>query len=308
VEVAGRRKNIESYPLETNVVTMRIFITGGVGLLGSKLARITLDQGHEVFTGYNHNLPDQGEPVKFDLTTDSSINNAVDLARPEVIFHTAALTDVDKCEMDRDLACRINAKGTKILAAAAKSAGSFLTYISTDYVFNGSRGMYREDDAPDPISHYGYTKLLGEKYADCVARTCVIYGSRPASGKVNFALWIIDNLQKGESIRIVTDQYISPTLNTNLAMMLLEAGEKKLEGIYHLAGAERISRYDYACRLADVFGLDKSLIAPSRMADIGWKAKRPMDSSMDVSKATQILKEKPWNIDKSFRVLKEETS
>lgn len=285
---------------------MRILVTGGGGLLGSKLAEIAMEGGHEVFSGYNHNLPKKGAPVKFDLTVDSSISKAVDLARPEVIFHTAALTDVDKCEAERDLACRINAKGTKLLADAAKGAGSFLVYVSTDYVFDGCRGLYKESDAPNPISHYGYTKLLGEKYADCVARTCVIYGSRPASGKVNFALWIIDKLQKGEGIRVVTDQYITPTLNTNLSRMLLEAGEGRLESIYHLAGSERISRYDYACRLADAFGLDKSLIAPSKMADIGWRAKRPMDSSMDISKAAQLLREKPWDIDKSFKILKEE--
>jgi dTDP-4-dehydrorhamnose reductase len=287
---------------------MRIFITGGSGLLGSKLSQIALEEGHEIFSGHNHNLPENGLPVKFDLNAESNISKAVNLVQPEVIFHTAALTDVDKCETERDLACQINIRGTKFLAEAAKNSGAFLIYISTDYVFDGSRGMYREDDHTNPISHYGYTKLLGEKYADCVARPCVIYGSKPASGKVNFALWIIDKLQKGERIKIVTDQYISPTLNTNLARMLLEAGEKRLEGIYHMAGAERISRFDYACRLADTFGLDKSMIDPSKMSEIGWKAKRPTDSSMDVSKAAHLLQEKPWDINKSFKALKKEIS
>jgi dTDP-4-dehydrorhamnose reductase len=287
---------------------MRIFITGGNGLLGSRLAQIALAEGHEVFAGYNQGVPENGEPVKFDLTLDSSVSKAVNLARPEVVFHTAALTDVDRCEAEQDLACQVNARGTKLLSAAAKKAGAFMVYISTDYVFDGIKGMYRENDATNPINHYGRTKLLGEKYADCVARTCVIYGSRPASGKVNFALWIMDRLKKREGIKIVTDQYISPTLNTNLARMLLEAGERRLKGIYHLAGAERISRYDYACRLADTLSLDKGLIAPSKMADIGWKALRPIDSSMDVSKAAQLLKEKPCNIDESFRILKEEIS
>lgn len=287
---------------------MRILVTGGGGLLGSKLSQIALEQGHEAFLGHNNSLPDEGVPVRFDLARDSSIDKAIDLTRPDVIFHTAALTDVDKCETERDLACLINVRGTKLLAKAAKNAGAFLVYVSTDYVFDGSRGMYSENDAANPISHYGYTKLLGEKYADCVARSCVIYGSRPASGKVNFALWIIDKLRRGEGIKIVTDQYISPTLNTNLARMLLEAGEKRRTGVYHLAGAERISRYDYACRLADAFGLDKSLIAPSKMAEIGWKAKRPMDSSMDVSKAAHMFREKPWHIDKSFKTLRQEIS
>ena len=215
---------------------------------------------------------------------------------------------MDRCEIEQDLACRINARGTRILAEAAKKAGAFLIYVSTDYVFDGSRGMYREDDATNPINHYGFTKLLGEKYADCVARTCVIYGSHPASGKINFASWILDRLQKGEEIKIVIDQYISPTLNTNLAKMLLEAAERRLDGLYHLAGASRISRYDFACRLAEIFKLDKGPISPSRMADIGWKAKRPIDSSMDVSKAAEALREKPWDIQESLTVLKKEIS
>jgi dTDP-4-dehydrorhamnose reductase len=285
---------------------MRIFITGGGGLLGSKLAEIALEKGHKVFSGYYHSLPEKGEPVKFDLAVDSNISKAVDLIQPEVIFHTAALTDVDKCEMERDLACRINVSGTKLLSESAKNARSFLIYISTDYVFDGIRGLYKENDAPNPINHYGYTKHLGEKYSDCIARTCVIYGSRPASGKVNFALWIIDKLQKGEGIKIVTDQYISPTLNANLAKMLLDVGERRLEGIYHLAGAERISRYDYACCLADKFGLDEGLIAPSKMADMAWKALRPMDSSLDASKAGKTLKVGPYDLERSLQVLSEE--
>lgn len=285
---------------------MRIFITGGWGLLGARLAGMAQEDGHDVFSGYNHSIPEKGVALKLDIAFDNSIHKAVEQAQPEIIFHTAALTDVDRCEAEQDLACRINARGTRVLAEAAKKAGAFLVYISTDYVFDGRRGMYKEEDAANPISHYGYTKLLGEKYAECVARTCVIYGSRPASGKINFALWILEKLQKGEQIRIVTDQYVSPTLNTNLAGMLLEAGEQRREGIYHLAGATRISRYDLACRLADVFGLERSLIIPAKMADLCWKARRPMDSSMDVSKATRLLNEKPWDIDKSLKTLKEE--
>jgi dTDP-4-dehydrorhamnose reductase len=285
---------------------MRIFITGGGGLLGAKLAAMAQEEGYDVFSGYNHSMPETGVPLKLDLAVDNSIHKAVDQARPEIIFHTAALTDVDRCEVERDLACRINARGTKVLAEAAKKAGAFLVYISTDYVFDGLKGMYKEEDAPNPISHYGYTKLLGEKYANCVARTCVIYGSRLASGKINFALWILEKLQKGEEIRIVTDQYVSPTLNTNLAGILLEAGEQRREGIYHLAGATRISRYDFACKIADVFELERSMITPAKMADLSWKARRPMDSSMDVSKAARSFRELPWDVDKSLKTLKEE--
>ena len=287
---------------------MRIFITGGGGLLGSKLAGMAQEQGHDVFSGYNRTMPENGVALKLDLAVDNSIQKAVDQAQPEIIFHTAALTDVDICEAERDLACRINARGTRALGEAAKKANAFLVYVSTDYIFDGLRGMYNEEEAPNPINYYGCTKLIGEKYADCIARTCVIYGSSAASGKINFALWILEKLQKGEEIRIVTDQFVSPTLNTNLAGMLLEAGEQKREGIYHLAGATRISRYDFACKIADVFGLERSLIIPAKMTDLSWKARRPMDSSMDVCKATRSFRELPWDVDKSLKTLKEEIS
>ncbi|MCJ7445750.1 MAG: SDR family oxidoreductase [Methanotrichaceae archaeon] len=285
---------------------MRIFVTGGSGLLGSKLAEIALEKGHQVFSGYNHNLSEKGLPIKFDLAIETSIRKSMNQSSPEIVFHTAALTDVDRCQVDQDLACQINVRGTKILAETTKEAGAFMVYISTDYVFDGKIGMYREEDPTSPVNHYGYTKLMGEQHADCEARTCVIYGSRPASGKVNFALWILERLRKEEKINIVADQYVSPTLNTNLAHMLLDVAERRLEGIWHLAGSTRISRYDFACQLADVFGLDKNLLVPSKMANMSWMAQRPRDSSMDVSKASRGLKEKPYDLNRSLKIVKEE--
>jgi dTDP-4-dehydrorhamnose reductase len=146
---------------------------------------------------------------------------------------------------------------------------------------------------------------LGEEFCrGCIARTCVIYGSRPASGKVNFALWLIESLKSGKQIRVVTDQFITPTLNTNLAQMVLEAADRRLSGVYNLAGATRISRYDYALELAREFDLDASLILPSRMGDMKWVAKRPIDSSMDTSKAARELMEKPYGLEKALGALK----
>ena len=285
---------------------MKIFITGGSGLLGSKIAEIALKKyGHEVYAGYCHNKPEFGEPVKFDLTKDADLE-VIYKIKPEVIIHTAALTNVDECETNKELAYKINAEGTKRVAEIAKNLGAFLVYVSTDYVFSGDKGMYKEEDEPDPVGNYGYTKLLGEKYCDCVARPCVIFGAKPASGKVNFALWLINNLRNREEVKIVTDQYITPTLNTNLAKMLLEIAERGLKGIFHLAGATRVSRYDFALQIANEFDLDKNSIAPSRMADMRWIATRPKDSSLDTSKASRYLKEKTYDLDKALEVLKEE--
>ena len=287
---------------------MRIFVTGGSGLLGSKMAEIALERSYEVYSGFNTHTPEFGKPVKFDLADPDSVANVLKNIKPDVVVHSAALTDVDKCEMDKELAYKINVEGTKVVAEMAGKLGFFLVYISTDYVFDGSKGMYKEEDKTNPINYYGYTKLLGEKYCldFCIARTCVIYGAKPASGKVNFVLWLIEKLESGKNVRIITDQYITPTLNTNLAKMVLECAERKMKGIFHLAGATRVSRFEFAKEIAKEFGLDENLIIPAKMDDINWIAKRPKDSSLDTSKAAKYLNEKPYELKKALKVLKKE--
>lgn len=274
--------------------------------MGSRLAEIALEEGHQVFSGCCHHSPEFGMAVRLDLLEGEEVERKIAEVAPEVVFHTAALTDVDRCEADRELAWRMNVMGTERVARAAAEVGAHLVYVSTDYVFDGLRGMYREDDPPDPVNHYGLTKLLGEDFCDCVARTCVVYGARPASGKVNFSLWLVERLAAGEEVRIVTDQFITPTLNTSLARMLLEAGRKRLSGVYHMAGATRVSRYDFAVEIARVFGLDESLIVPSRISDMRWRAKRPADSSLDTSKAARLLAVRPSPLRESLMALRKE--
>lgn len=277
--------------------------------MGSKVAEIAQARGDEVFSGYAHNLPEYGRAVKLDLLDEKSISKLVATIGPEVIIHSAALTDVDRCERERELAHKMNVEGARAVAMAAEKVGSFLIYISTDYVFDGLRGMYREDDRTNPVNYYGYSKLLGEQFCHgCIARTCVIYGSRPASGKVNFALWLLNNLKSGEEVRVVTDQFITPTLNTNLTIMLLETADRRLCGVYNLAGATRISRYDFALELAKEFDLDPGRILPSRMEDLKWAARRPKDSSLDASKANTELMEKPLSLREALKNLKDEIS
>ncbi|RLI99321.1 MAG: dTDP-4-dehydrorhamnose reductase, partial [Candidatus Aenigmatarchaeota archaeon] len=272
---------------------MEILITGGSGLLGEKLSEIAINKGYKVYAGYCHNIPKFGYPLKIDLTKEEDLKKIYQI-NPDIIIHTAALTNVDECEINKELAYKINFEGTKKINKIAKKINSFFIYISTDYVFPGEKGMYKEEDEPAPINYYGYTKFLGENYCDCVVRTCVVYGARQASGKVNFALWLINKLENQEKIKIITDQYITPTLNTNLAKMILEIAEKKLKGKFHLAGATRISRYDFALKIADKFKLNKNLIIPIKTDELNWIAKRPKDSSLDTSKASKILKEKPY--------------
>ncbi|HEX7482922.1 MAG TPA: SDR family oxidoreductase, partial [Candidatus Bathyarchaeia archaeon] len=233
--------------------------------------------------------------------------------KPDVVVHAATLTDVDKCETNKELAWKINVEGTKNIVEAAHDGGSFLIYISTDYVFSGEKGFYKETDKPDPINYYGVTKLKAEEIVRTqaeyfIARPSVIYGSTPAAGKVNFALWLIETLRKGERVKIVTDQWNTPTLNTNLAEMTLEVVERRLTGIYHLCGATRVSRIEFAEKIADSFGLDKGLIDSVSSSQFTWPAKRPMDSSLDTSKAQSTLKNKPLEIAEALKQLKFELS
>jgi dTDP-4-dehydrorhamnose reductase len=200
----------------------------------------------------------------------------------------------------------MNVLSTKVLAEEAEKVGAFTIYTSTDYVFDGSRGMYKEDDLTGPVNYYGYSKLLGEAYCDAIVRTCVIYGSRPANSKANYALWILKGLAEGKEVKVVIDQYITPTLNTNLARMVLELAERRLNGVYHLAGATRISRYDFAVKIARTFGLDDTKIIRSRMSEMMWTEKRPVDSSLDISKASRCLNAKPWSIEEALRTLRVE--
>jgi len=290
---------------------MKILITGASGLLGSKLVQVALSKGYEVFSCYKSNLPKGGTPVKLDISNRDGVKKVLENVSPDVIIHSAAITNVDLCESDHDIAYRVNVLGTKNLIDYAKRKCLFV-YISTDYVFDGEKGLYKENDKPNPINYYGYTKLEGEKLVAnsgldyLIVRPSVIYGSRPASGKINFALWLIEKLSKNDEVKLLTDQYVSPTLNTNLANMVLEAVERQLTGIFHMSGCERISRYNFGIKLAEVFSFDPELIREANMSQMTWIARRPRDSSLDVSKASKVLKNKPLKVYEALKILRRE--
>jgi len=295
---------------------LKLLITGASGLYGSKLAKLALDRGIEVYSSDIQGLSIYGNFVKLDIVGKAQVDEAFQNIKPDVVVHAATLTDVDKCEMDKELAWRVNVEGTKNIVEASKSAGAFLVYISTDYVFSGEKGCYVESDSPEPINYYGITKLEAEtvvmqNMAESdffIGRPSVIYGSTPAAGKVNFALWLIEALRKGDRVKIITDQWNTPTLNTNLAEMTLEVIERRLNGVYHTCGATRVSRFEFATKIADTFGLDKSLIDKVTSAQFTLPAKRPMDSSLDTTLAQRTLNCKPLTLDKALERLKEELS
>ncbi len=291
---------------------MKLLVTGASGLYGSKLAQIATEKQHQIYSLHSQHSVTFGIPIQADITNKSQIESVFRETTPEVVIHAASLTDVDKCETNRELAWKINVDGTGNIAQAAKQINSFVLYISTDYVFDGEKGNYVETDLPSPINYYGYTKLKAEEQIKktlseyCIARTSVIYGSTPAAGKINFALWLLNKLKNKEPTKVFTDQWNSPTLNTNLARMTMEIIERKVSGLFHISGATRISRYDYANFLAKTFNLDNNLIIPVSSKDLSFPAKRPKDSSLKTIKAQQTLKNKPLPIEKALEQFKAE--
>ena len=298
--------------METKGYHLKLLITGGSGLLGSRLGELAIRKNYKVFSIYSQHKPLQGIPLQIDISDEAAVEKIFEKVKPEAVVHAAALTDVDKCELEKKRAWEVNVEGTKSIVKSSKKREAFLVYISTDYIFNGEKGMYKEEDEPDPINYYGLTKLKGEEYVKilpnhfCIARTSVLYGSIPATGKVNFALWLLEKLKNKERIKIAVDQWNSPTLNTNLASMILEIIERKITGVYHLAGATRINRYDFSKLIAQTFSLDTDLIIPSLSREFQWIAKRPKDSSLNIKKAKQTLKNKPLKIEQALEKMKKE--
>lgn len=289
---------------------MKFLVTGSAGLVGRQVIKDLLQSYTQVYSCYNNSKPEDGIATQLDLTSPAGIIKVVESTKPDVIIHLAAMTNVDLCETQKDLATKINAKATAVIAEQAKKLGAFLVYVSTDYVFNGEKGMKKESDNTEPIDHYGKSKLEGEKAVEeiatkwCIARTSTPYGIHPK--KKSFPIFIAENLKAGIPLDIITDQYTSPTHVPNLSRMLIEISSRKIQGILHVSGATRVSRYDMAEMVAGKLNLDKKLLRTTSMGNMNWTAKRPKDSSLDVSKAASLLKEKPMTIQQGLDLFVEQ--
>src|SRR3990170_1756845 len=215
----------------------KLLVTGANGLLGSKIVNAPSD-----FTVIptHRTKPLHPNSLKLDLTEPKQVEELIGSLQPDVVIHTASETNVDKCETDKEHAWRVNVDGTRNLAEACAKVNTKLVYISTDYVFDGEKGWYSEEDCPNPISHYGITKLEGEKQVikhcrnHSILRTSVLYGWHP--WKQNFATWVINKLRQNQGITVVEDHVNTPTLADNLAEMALEIAEKNVQGLYHASG------------------------------------------------------------------------
>jgi dTDP-4-dehydrorhamnose reductase len=292
---------------------VRILITGANGLLGSRVAARLALQGHEIFaTGRGARRCDGDFLYEgCELTRPEALDAHFAQARPELVLHCAAMTEVDACEAAPEAAYAINVSATAQLAALARRASAHLVYVSTDYVFDGASGPYDEDAVPNPRGVYAITKHMGEQAVRAlagswaIARTASVYGW-PTAGRMNFGAWMVAALRAGQPVPVFEDQRISPTHALNVAELLAELGTRRLPGLWHLAGAEVVSRVELGERVCRVFGFGRSLLQPVKMADVSLPVRRPARAGLRVEKARRMLTAQPLDLDASLRIFRDE--
>ena len=286
----------------------KVLIIGGSGLLGSALVGLF---PNAVFT-FNRTEMNVPSSFKLDISEQGALELLLEKVKPETVIVTAAMTDVDRCELGPKMAYRINALPFYTIVKYLSKVRGKIIQVSTDYVFSGEAGRYREDDKREPMNVYGKSKMkaediiIGSGIDHTIIRTSGIFGARESSGKVNFFLWVYKSLLNGKEISIVKDQYYSPTMNTNLAEAIAEIYDKGIDGVLHFSSIDRISRYDFALLIADAFSLNHNLIKPTLMRNMKWVAKRPRDSSLSVEKSVALLEKKPLKVEEEILLSKEE--
>ncbi len=278
----------------------KLLVVGGTGLLGMKLVE-KASKDYEVQATYlSHKLSMPCEMFPLDIQNSKSVMSLVKRIKPDVVINTAALHRVDYCEDNRKECWNVNVKGTENIANSCKAAGSRLVFVSTDYLFDGKKEEYTEQDKPNPLNYYGYCKLKAEEILESmgidhvIARTAVIYGWNPT--KLNFVTWAIGELESGNEIKVVNDQHSNPTLADDLAEMMLALVKKGKTGVFNTTGSECLNRYDFAKKIAKAFGLDLKLIKPIKTKDLYQKAARPERCKMSVEKITTCIGRKPLDV------------
>jgi len=277
-----------------------ILVTGSNGLLGQKITSVILQQKQfkliATSKGLNRFQIAEGyDYAEMDILDPAQVREVIVKYKPDAIIHTAALTNVDKCEAERELAYRLNVEAVHTLVAICEEFNIQLVHLSTDFIFDGAAGPYDELDAPNPLSYYGLTKLEAEeviKNSPCkwaILRTIIVYGIIGDRNRSNIVLWAKDALEKGTSINVVNDQWRMPTLVDDLADCCLLAVEKDAYGVFNASGKEMMSILELVYRVADHWKLDRSLIKPVSSDSIPYAAKRPVRTGFILDKTIKEL-------------------
>lgn len=286
---------------------MKIVIIGTSGLLGEGFYHLKPSTDHELFFTHFQKKPMKSSQF-LDMRDKIQVNHLLSQIKPDVVINTAAITNPETCEKFPVEANITNVSGTKNLATFCNDNGTHFIQVSTEYVFDGKNGPYSEKDIPLPESIYGETKLKSENITNdinssfCIARTAMLFGW--SINKQNLASYLIKELRDGKKVQVIHDQIVSPSYNDNIAEMLIEVAEKKLSGIFNIAGSSILSRFEFAENLCNIFNFDKNLLEKISISEFGWKANRPLKAGLSIEKISKVLIKKPMDIKTSLLRMK----
>lgn len=289
---------------------MKILVTGANGFLGYHLAKILLEKNYPVLaTGRGEcRLPFEGDKnfqyTPMDFTDPFVIHDVFEKYRPTIVVHAGAMSKPDECELNQSLAYATNVEATIQLLLNAEERQSFFIFISTDFIFDGNRGMYREEDPPDPVNYYGRTKWEAEEavreyeHEWAIVRTILLYGPRAGKNLLNI---VREKLNNGEEYAVVDDQWRTPTYIADLAAAILAIIEKKAKGVFHISGADLLTPYEMARKTVDLLGLNASLLKRVTANSFSQPAKRPPRTGFIIDKAKKELGYQPVTFEEGLR-------
>ncbi|MDI6785715.1 MAG: SDR family oxidoreductase [bacterium] len=288
----------------------KILITGGSGVLGSNLAFL-ISSYYKVVVQYYNNFANINncQSIKLNLLNKEEIKNYILKELPEVVIHTAALTNPDYCEEHKEEAYLVNTEATKAIALACQRIDAKFIFLSTDLVFGGEKSFYKEEDTVAPLSYYAKTKVWAEEYIlsldldYTIIRTAVLYGFGNSS-HLSFSDWLLQGFLEHKERKLFIDQYRSPILVNNLVRCIMEIIEKDLKGLYHIGGSQKINRYDFGRIMADIFKFNSDLLIPIKAETMNFKAKRPVDCSLNIESIKRDLNTKILDVQEGIDELR----
>ncbi len=290
----------------------KVLVLGANGLLGQSIIK-RFNNEYEVNASSMENESFIDLPAvpyfQADLTIRYDVADLIQKVQPDLIINTSAISNVDLCETEREMTWKVNVKALENILDACGRLKPVVVQISTDYVFDGNNAPYSEMDEVNPIGYYGRSKMSAENIIrNCsleyiIARTQVLYGIGKRI-RPNFVTWVINALKKNENIRVVNDQKGTPTYVNDFSEGLYKLIMQREFGLYHISGNESVSRYDFALKIAEIFGLNSELIEEITTDDLKQKAPRPKNSSFTLNKFINRTRWKTHGVADGLNLLK----
>ena len=295
----------------------RILITGSNGLLGQKIVYKCIGRSDieliATARGENRLIQKQGYAyVSMDIGNREEVMRIIAEHKPDVVIHTAAMTNVDACETDREGCLRNNVHAVEYIVEACNLVNAHLVHVSTDFIFDGENGPYDEEAEANPVSYYGWSKAEAERIVKerstswAILRTVLVYGVVDNMSRSNIVLWAKSALEKGSPIKVVDDQFRMPTLAEDLADGCLLAATQNAQGIFNISGPDYMSIFELVNRVADFFHLDKSIVQRSDSSSLNQPAKRPPRTGFDLSKSRRVLGYNPHSFEEGLSILQQQ--